>query len=421
MNRRLIESGMIVFIMGAFAVSTVEAFPIHETGFGVRSMGFAGNVTALADDPSSAYWNPGGLSFLTQREAYAGLGYIGQTSDALVQGKKYEEPLMRIRFSPAGVLYPVPAEIGGLAFSLSVNNAFNFDDVLTYSSSRTDDQGALVATESDYRMYGGLNFWTVAGGLQVGPGVGMGVAVSFITGSENARFNFFRSTDGQVADTDDFFDRYARTYFGVDLRGGLLYRPDKNLRLGLRVVLPRWISFEESIKRISPSGSGRETSEDGIGGDLFSSYEGAVGAAYQLDPVLVTVEVRGRLPYLLLRPIEDIPAASDAARVKKGFGGGIEFPLLLPTLKGRTAYSFDEYDTHRFVVQYDDTGEPDFSPDPSEPDMNIHSLAAGFSVDLSQVSLDFGYKFGYWRLITNSIIQETHQLHQAQMALSWRF
>ena len=414
---------MIAFMFGAAAVPIVTAFPVHEVGNGVGSMGFAGNVTALADDPSSAYWNPGGLSFFTQREVFAGLGYIGQTNNARVQGIKYEEPLMRLRFSPAGILYPVPVERGGLAFSFLVNNAFNFDDILTYSSNRTDDQGALVAAESDYKMYGGLNFWTVAGGLQVGPGVGVGVAVSLITGSEDARFNFLHTIDGQVIDTseNDFFDCYKRTYIGFDARGGLLYRPNKNLRLGLRVVLPRWISFNESIKSISPSGSGIEKTEEGIGGNLFSSYEGAVGAAYELEPVLFVIDVRGRLPYLLLRPIEDISTASDAAHVRAGFGGGIEFPLFLPTLRGRTAYSFDEYDTHRFVVQYDHNGEPDFSPDPSEPEINIHSLAAGFTIDFPQVSLDFAYNFRWWRLITNTIIQETHLLHQAQMGLSWRF
>jgi hypothetical protein len=148
---------MIALMAGAAAVSMVTAFPVHEIGNGVRSMGLAGNVTALADDPSSSYWNPGGLSFLTQREGFASVGYIGQTSNAMVQGSEYEKILMRIRFSPAGILYPVPVERGGLALSLSVNNAFNFDDVLTYSSSRTDEQGALVATESDYRMYGGIS------------------------------------------------------------------------------------------------------------------------------------------------------------------------------------------------------------------------------------------------------------------------
>jgi hypothetical protein len=414
---------MIAFMVGAAAVSMAAAFPVHEIGNGVRSMGLAGNVTALADDPSSSYWNPGGLSFLTQREVFANMGYIGQTSNARVQENEYEKTLMRLRFSPAGILYPVPVERGGLALSFSVNNAFNFDDILTYSSNKITDLGEAVSTGSDYRMYGGLDFWTIAGGIQVGPGVGVGVAVSLITGSENARFVFLRTFDGQVTDTleNDFSDRYMRSYTGIDVRGGLLYRPNKNLRLGLRVVLPRWISFEESVKSVSPSGSGKERSEEGIMGDLYSSYEGAVGAAYEFKSLIFTVDVRGRLPYLLLRPIEDISAASDAAHVRTGIGGGIEFPLFLPTLTGRTAYSFDEYDTHRFVVQYDNESEPDFSPDPSKPEINIHSIAAGFSVDFAKVSLDFGYKFGWWRLNTNTIIQETHLLHQAQMGLSWRF
>jgi hypothetical protein len=413
---------MIVIIAGPAAVSKVAAFPVHEIGYGVRSMGFAGNVTGLADDPSAAYWNPGGLSFLTQREAFASLGYIAQTNDAMVKGNEYEKMLMRMRFFPAGILYPVPAERGGLALSFSVNNAFNFDDILSYSDTRINNQGSSVATESDYRMYGGLNFCTFAGGIQVGPGVGVGIAVSLITGSESARYHFLQTIDGEVFDTlnDDFYDRYERTYFGVDIRGGLLYRPSQNLRLGVRAVIPRWISFAESIRSIAPSGTGKETFED-VEGTLYSSYEGAVGATYKIESIVFTADIRGRLPYLLLQPIEDIPAASDAAHVRIGMGCGIEFPLVGHSLTGRAAYSFDQYDTHRFVQKYENESAPDFSKDPSEPQINSNSLAAGFSLNFSLVSLDFGYKFGWWRLLTNSIIQETHLQHQAQMALSWRF
>ncbi|MBN1128959.1 MAG: hypothetical protein JXA71_08235 [Chitinispirillaceae bacterium] len=422
MRKRIPFSSAIAFTAGAGIVSLLSAFPVHETGNGVRSMGLAGNVTALADDPSASYWNPGGLSFLTQREVFAGAGFIGQANNVTVQGRDNTDNLMRLRISSAGVLYPVPVERGGLAFSLSFSNAFNFDDILSYSSTRTDDLGAAVATDSDFKMYGGLNYWTAAGAVQVGPGVGVGASLSLITGNEIARFIFLRTTDGRVTDTlnNDFKDHYEREYLGVDVRGGLLYRPGKNLRLGVRVVLPCRISFTESIKSFSPRGSTVSKSTHGIRGELLSSFEGALGAVYELHQVLFSFDLRGRVPYLLLRPIEDIPDGSDASHFKAGIGGGIEFPLLLPALTGRAAYAFDEYDTHRFAVQYDDE-MPDFNADPSETERDLHSLGAGITANFTGISLEFGYRIGWWQLLTNEIIQESHLLHQAQLALRWRF
>ncbi|MBN1127613.1 MAG: hypothetical protein JXA71_01410, partial [Chitinispirillaceae bacterium] len=258
MSFRTLVSAMIAVVAGAGGVTMPAAFPVHETGSGVRSMGLANNVTALADDPSAAYWNPAGLSFSGAREAFAGFGFIEQSNTASVSGGDNTATVMRLRFSPAGLVYPVPVERGGLALSFSYANPFNFDDMLRYKKRHIDNQGAEVMTDSDFRMYGGLDFWTAAGALQVAPGVGVGVAMSLVTGHENARNSFLRTVDGEVIDTanNDFNDRYERDYVGIDVRGGLLYRPVKNLRVGVRAVLPRTVSFTESVTGVSPAMSG---------------------------------------------------------------------------------------------------------------------------------------------------------------------
>jgi hypothetical protein len=423
MRNRTLVSVIIAVVAGAGWVTMLAAFPVHETGSGVRSMGFANNVTALADDPSAAYWNPAGLSFSGAREAFAGFGSIEQSNTASVSGGDSMATVMRLRFSPAGVVYPVPVERGGLALSFSYSNPFNFDDMLRYKSRLIDTLGAVVTTDSDFRMYGGLDYWTAAGALQVAPGVGVGVAVSLVTGHENARHFFLRTVDGEVIDTadSDFSDRYERDYVGIDVRGGLLYRPVRNLRLGVRAVLPRTVSFTESVTSVSPAASASVRSYTGIRGKLISSFEGAVGAAYEADPLRVAVEIRGRLPYLLLRPIEDIPESSDASKVRMGFGCGMEFPVYTPVLIGRAGYSFDEYDTHRFAVEYERDDGPDFRPDPSLAKSAIHAVGAGFTVGFPQVSLDFGYRIGWWKLLTNDRIREAHLSHQAETALRWRF
>ena len=50
------------------AGATKYAGSFMETGGGARALGMGGAFTAVADDPSAAFWNPAGLASLENRE-----------------------------------------------------------------------------------------------------------------------------------------------------------------------------------------------------------------------------------------------------------------------------------------------------------------------------------------------------------------
>ncbi|MBD3321772.1 MAG: hypothetical protein GF350_11810 [Chitinivibrionales bacterium] len=422
MHKSIVHRSMLFPFLAAFTGTGLFAAPVHELGMGIRSKGLSRSMTALASDQSAAYWNPGGLAFMKQRELFAGIGYIGQTNEIDVDGPAGTDDIMRLRFSPAGIVLPVPVARGGLAVSFTFCNPFVFDDILTYSHSYRNG-GGLVFTNRDFSTYGSLNYWTAAGALQLAHGLGLGVSFSMITGNEDTRFRFFRSVDGVVSDSIDnnFEDHYKRDYIGFDFRTGLLYRPLENLRIGLRVAAPRVANFDESVKSFIPDKDGRVAFDYDTSGALHSSLEGALGGAYTINPVTVAVDLRGRVPYQVLRPNDEIPDNSSASTVKFGAGGGIELPLVIEPLKIRAGYAFDEYDSHRFAVQYEDDDTPDWRAAPATADPDINSIGVGISFDAAEFGVDAGYNVRFWKLITSGNVEEMHVLHDGAISLQWRF
>lgn len=57
-----------VLLLPGDAVATKYAGAFMETGGGARALGMGGAFTAVADDPSTTFWNPAGLATLPDRE-----------------------------------------------------------------------------------------------------------------------------------------------------------------------------------------------------------------------------------------------------------------------------------------------------------------------------------------------------------------
>ncbi|HEX4955299.1 MAG TPA: outer membrane protein transport protein [Thermoanaerobaculia bacterium] len=67
------------------------AFPLHAEGFaftsqGAKATGLGGAFTALADDPTALYYNPGGLALLKKKKAVAGGFTAYRLNEGLYQG-----------------------------------------------------------------------------------------------------------------------------------------------------------------------------------------------------------------------------------------------------------------------------------------------------------------------------------------------
>lgn len=61
----------VLLVLSAQVSSAAETAQFLKVGVGGRALGMGGAYTALADDASALYWNPGGLSRLEKREVAA--------------------------------------------------------------------------------------------------------------------------------------------------------------------------------------------------------------------------------------------------------------------------------------------------------------------------------------------------------------
>jgi long-chain fatty acid transport protein len=84
MRRRGALSWKLLGVMALCAVAIAPATPMFAAGFaifeqGAKPMGMANAVTAQADDPSTIFFNAGGLAFLDKKAAQVGATYITET------------------------------------------------------------------------------------------------------------------------------------------------------------------------------------------------------------------------------------------------------------------------------------------------------------------------------------------------------
>ncbi|MCU0609428.1 MAG: hypothetical protein MUF22_06665, partial [Chitinispirillaceae bacterium] len=329
-------------LMSSLSVLYADISLAHEAGVGARSFALANNYVAAANDVSAVYWNPAALAFLPVREIQGSVEVLSQTSDVTYFGTHESSDLSRLRIGNAGYLFAMPTSQGGLSFAAAFQSPYIFDQNPSFHHTFSDAAGS-VEQRRIYRGFGNMHFWSGALGIQVAPGLGIGIAPSYVSGSETIRDNWRETSSAGVADTTEEKDR---TYSGFDVRLGALYsHPKSGIRIGGRLVLPQTIGY---VEQSTYSGEWH--------GTLYSSFSGALGVAATLPFMIVTSEIRFRAPYDIIFPEESIPSGSPAHYFKNGAGIGGEIPLSKSNLLLRFGYSYDEYDPYRFAMRYD--GEP---------------------------------------------------------------
>ena len=299
-----------------------------------------------------------------------------------------------------------------MTFAAAFQSPYTFDDNPSFLGQYTDKNGHLIQVNNDYRAYGDLNFWSGAFGLQIAPGLGIGAALSLVTGSEKINDVFVEDTDGFSERNNNFAYDAERTFLGYDIRLGLLYSPIEKVRIGARLVLPQTIWFNEDPP-IDPGFTK---------GRLFSSYSGAIGISTVLPLATLSSEFRFRAPYDYANPQDIIPSSSPAHYSRVGAGLGAEIPLFVKNALLRLGYSWDQYDTHTFAIQYDnDTSQAVWGTDGAAVNRDRQLLTAGLAFVSSGTSVEISYGYQFWRLNTNGALNEDDHIERLVVSLSNRF
>ena len=405
----------IISLVSCAALVQADIPTINQIGVGARAFSFANNYVALSNDLSGVFWNPGALSFLPVREFQFSTDVLRKTDQTDFNGTKTVSELQRMHIDNAGLLLAVPTSRGGLTFAVAYQSPYIFDDNPSFNG--TYKNGLY---HQYYRDYGNLNFWSGAFGFQVAPGLGIGAAFSLVTGTEKTRRLFSLLTNGAVLDTfnDNYEDNITRDYVGYDLRLGLLYSLNK-VRFGARLVLPQTIWFNESFTETHPVAPSQDYDAT-YQGQLFSPLNGALGVSTVLPFGTISSEFRFRAPYDAMNPEDSIPSNSPAHHSSVGAGLGVEIPLGNSKTLFRGGYSWDQYDTHLFTLQYDNE-KPGWSTEGLTVARDRQLITTGLAYVSSSWSLEGSYGYQFWKLNTNGLLDENNSLQRVLVSFSVRF
>ena len=413
--------GTIALLSCVVAVQA-DIITVKEVGVGARAYSFANNYVALSNDMSGIFWNPAALCFLPVREFQISMDALTNTNTTDFFGTSQKSDVRRFRMTNVGFLTALPTSRGGLTFAGAFQSPYIFDNNPSFRGSYLTADKQVVQDTDTYRGYGNLNYWSGAFGVQVAPGLGVGGALSLVTGTERIKHSFRKWTSGVIVDDayDNYTDTKERDYLGYDLRAGLLYSfPNKKVRLGARLVIPQTLWFDES-----------STFSGAYKGQLNSSFSGAIGVAGVLPFMTLSSEVRLRAPYDFINPDEAIPATSPAHDLKAGAGLGAEIPLSTSNFLLRLGFSWDQYDLYEFAMKYDN--EPTgidtvgdltgWSTSGYGVTKDRKLFTAGVAYVLSNVSFEASYGYQSWGLsVFNGIRDDSDHLQRFLISMSLRF
>jgi len=389
---------------GVVVTSHAELAMVREVGVGTNAFSLANNYVALAQDQSAIYRNPGALGFLPVRGFSLSTDMLSSHVSTDFNGTSDASDLRRLRLPQMGYMSAVPTSMGGLTFAIGFQNPYVFDDNLKYHG-RYDTANSININS---RPYGGLNFYTGAFGIQVAPGLALGAALSFVSGSEKVKESAVINDTSVSYDDEPTYD-----YSGYDIRFGMMYVFQKTYQFGARIVLPQTIWFKNEDN----------TSDKG---QLFSSFSGALGASATYPLLVVSAELRFRAPYDLVLPDEQIPDSSIAHNVNLGGGVGFIVPLGKSDFSLRAGYSFDQYDPYTFAKKY--SGESWQWSSDSGTTMGIvqdrHLVTGGLAYTSKSFSIEAGYGMQFWKINTKGItnrLSEDHDFSRFSLSMSFRY
>jgi hypothetical protein len=397
----------------AWLQATAQVFevPARATvGMGCRALALGNNYVALSDDASAMFFNPAGLGFAPIREFSFSFSGLARTSASEFKSDvttETDERRTRARLGSVSLLRSFPAKQGGFALALGYYTPYIVDDIVAFDG-RYSDGSSQIQVQSDFSAYGQFNLWTGAFGLQIAQNLGIGGSVSFVSGNRKANYTFLRLVDGGLASpSDDYQDRIRQDFRGIEGRFGMLYSIAGRMAVGLRIVPPTVVFFDEDHSYSGYASKGR----------LEGTYSGAVGFSYVFPFMKATAEMRARSPH------PDAREGTDLAYWRGGAGVGAEIPLFVTTFLLRAGYSYNQYDQFPLYVRYRDESDSGEQADsPVDLAYGVHTASAGFAyLAPGGVSFELSYAGWFWKTDTWGTLVERHALHRLLASVSVRY
>ena len=176
------SAAALLFLAAPTAFGQITSSP-NVVGSGARALGMGGAFIALADDATSASWNPGGLTQL-ERPEFSAVYNFNFFSEDFQSGSHPElDGSHDVNFDQLNYLsfvYPFRRTIGGrnLVFSLNYQRKYDFDRNLKLNYNTFFPVGPIAAgsmSRIDYSQRGSLGTFSPAFGFELTDRLSLGV------------------------------------------------------------------------------------------------------------------------------------------------------------------------------------------------------------------------------------------------------
>lgn len=452
----------------AFAQFPEDALRLSTPGFGVgaRAMGMGNAYTGVASDFSAIYFNPAGLAQLTRAEFSMGLSYLNAKDDGKFFGISQSATNNTTNFNSFGIVHPVPVRRGSLVLAFGFQRQANFtsglefkgfnhnssiiqtwapdNQPLTTDISIAEDLYLAQADTITNRFIspiknrltqsgnvtesGGLNNWSVAGALDLGPNLSAGVTLTYVAGSYrydrryreedlNGIYNAF-PFDFNNLQIDEYIDGDIS---GVTAKFGLMYRVPERFRIGFTVKTPSAFTVKEnyglSARSAFDDGAAYTSSKNARSEyDVRTPWVIGGGASVMLRDLVLSADAE----FTDWTSMEFTDAAGNLVNQNRDIRS-----IFRTTLEYRLGAEYDVASSGlRLRAGYGLRPSP-YKDDPS--DFDRQTFTGGIGVLLtSSVMLDAGFAHSWWNTYRSnydatSRVDESVSWNSFLLTLSYRF
>ncbi len=333
----------------------------NVVGSGARALGMGGAFIAIADDATSASWNPGGLTQLERPELslvlshkWLGEDFNSGTHPELDGGRHVSFDDLNY----ASFVYPIKRTIGGrnLVLSLNYQAKYDFDrDVdIQFYETMAGAGGTILGrrTQQDMTQRGGLATISPAFGFEITDRLSAGIVVnlwdqSLLPDNEWSITRTFRTRT--FINNNPLFGAYARgsvkenydNFSGTNYTFGVLYRATERLNIGAVYHTKFTADVDYTrIDRIAPILGGFQYARDRRKQEITFPSAIGLGVAYRFpnDKLTLSLDITRREWDQFV--IEDTDSGKAALRtirsfIGRGAGGVALVRSLIDTRKNR--------------------------------------------------------------------------------------
>jgi hypothetical protein len=296
----------------------------HQRKIGARSVGMGGAVTALTNDATAVYWNPGalgllqGISIVSGASVYQNWGSFKEEDDVrfFSSGRITPNPI-KLNFN--NVTFAAPINLDGytrITPVLSYHEYTNYKGIKETWTIELADGRTTAEDVFEFDNTGGIYTISTGFGVNFGEHVGAGIVMNSLIGERNSTFK--QSFNGSTVFENSFSSEFSGRSWMFGMKFSTLYEDEREdpqdyieasgWEVGITALIPEWRKAT--------------ITEDGIITDLYLNDPSQVrlGVAAYADGNIFSVDGM----YSNYNKVTDTEFVNDSLGTNIGFAPGVE-------------------------------------------------------------------------------------------------